>query len=114
MPRRNAAAAIVAALCLFAPPIGVRLAPSVAAAEPTPIEVFHKFFKEKQPELRVKAVSQLSGARGAAVVEALLQAAADEDRSVRERAAGVLDEPRGAPDEIAALVRVGLGKAPPE
>ncbi len=114
MPRSLAAAiavavAVAASCLLAAPPFA-----AVGAAEPTPIEVFNRFFKEKQPELRVKAVSQLSGARGAPVVEALLQAAADEDRSVRERAAGVLDEPRGAPDEIAALVRFGLGKAPPE
>jgi HEAT repeat protein len=112
MPRLIAAAAIVAALFISTSPGG----PSgrAVAAEPTPIEVFRKFFKEKQPELRVKAVSQLSGARGAPVVEALLEAAADEDRAVRERAAGVLEEPRNSPDEIAALVRFGLGKAPPE
>jgi HEAT repeat protein len=108
MSRSRVAAAVVAALLFVARP------PTVGAAEPTPIEVFRKYYAEKSPELRVKAVGQLSGARGAPVVEALLTAAADEDRAVRERAAGVLDEPRGAPDEIAAIVKFGLGKAPPE
>jgi HEAT repeat protein len=112
MPRRTPAAAIVAALCLSTSLTDATV--PAGAAEPTPLDVFHKFYKEKQPELRVKAVSQLAGERGAPVVEALLEAAADEDRAVRERAAGVLEEPRGSPEEIAALVRFGLGKAPPE
>jgi len=108
--QRRVASAVLAVVLSFAP-----AAAPLPAAEPSPLEVFHKFYKEKQPELRLKAVSQLSGERGAGVVEALLLAASDEDRSVRERAAGVLDEPRGAPEEIAALARVGLAaKAPPE
>src|SRR5262245_33016564 len=106
MPRVIAVAALVASLSLSAAPL--------AASEPSPLDVFKKFYAEKQPELRLKPVSQLAGERGPGVVEALLLAAADEDRSVRERAAGVLDEPRGTPEEIAALVKTGLGRQPPE
>jgi HEAT repeat protein len=87
---------------------------SVHAVEPTALEVFRRFYKEKNPELRLKAVSQLAGARGRGVIEALLTALCDEDREVRERSAGILAEPRDSPDEIAELVRVGLGKQPPE
>src|SRR5690242_14830563 len=86
----------------------------VAAVEPTPLDVFRRFYKEQQPELRLKAVAQLAGERGAGVVEALLLAAADPERQVRERAASLLEDRRDRPDEIAALVRVGLGKQPPE
>jgi HEAT repeat protein len=107
MPRRFVLATVVVA-CFAAD-----LAP-LAGAEPSPLDVFHRYYKEHSPELRVKAVAQLAGQRGGAVVEALLLAAADEDRQVRERAAGVLAEPRDAADEIAAFVKTGLGKQPPE
>ena len=100
------AAALAAALALDLAPL--------LAGEPSPLEVFHRFYKEKSPDLRLKAVSQLSGQRGADVVEALLEALADEDREVRERAAGVFSETRDAADEIAAIVKLGLGRQPPE
>jgi HEAT repeat protein len=107
MPRRlSVAAAVAAALALDIAPL--------VAGEPSPLDVFHRFYKEKSPDLRLKAVAQLSGQRGAGVVEALLEAVTDEDRDVRERAAGVLAETRDAPDEIAALVRLGLGRQPPD
>jgi HEAT repeat protein len=107
MPRRFVVAAIVVA-CFAAD-----LAP-LAATEPSPIDVFHKYYKEHSPELRLKAVAQLAGQRGAPILEALFQAAGDEDREVRERAAGILSEPRDSADEIAAIVRIGLGREKPE
>jgi HEAT repeat protein len=107
MPRRIIVAAALAA-CLAAD-----LAP-IWATEPSPLDVFHRYYREKSPQLRLKAVSQLEGLRGAGIVEALFQAVTDADREVRERAAGILAEPRDAADEIAAVVRIGLGKQPPE
>ncbi len=115
MPRRLAAAAIVAAVVSVSFCRCALDRVAAGASELTPLDVFRKYYREKVPQLRVKAVAQLSGERGAAVVEALLTAAADEDHSVRDRAAAVLDEPRDAPDEIAALVKSGLGaKTPPD
>jgi len=84
------------------------------ATEPTPLEVFHRFFKDRDPALRRKAVAQLAGSRGPAAVEALVLAARDEDPAVRDRAADVLLERRDRPDEIEALARTGLGKQPAE
>lgn len=108
MTRRSVAAAFVA-LCLAAD-----VAP-IAAAEPTPIDVFRRFYKDRDASVRLKAVSQLQGQRGAAVVEALLDAMGDEDRAVRDRACGILASVRDASDEREALVRVGLAKKqPPE
>src|SRR5262245_52512891 len=107
MSRRFAVAALVAAA------LALDLAPLVAG-EPSPLEVFRRFYKEKSPDLRLKAVAQLAGQRGAGVVEALLEAVTDEDREVRERAAGILSETRDSPEEIGALVRLGLGRQPPE
>ena len=49
------------------------LAP-LAATEPSPIDVFRRFYREKSPGVRLKAVAQLSGQRGAAVLEALAAA----------------------------------------
>lgn len=117
MPRRIVVAAALAAASIAAALIATCLTADLApiwATEPSPLDVFHRYYKERSPELRLKAVSQLAGQRGGAVVEALFQAVADTDREVRERAAGVLAEPRDAADEIAALVRIGLGKQPPE
>src|SRR5262245_26436497 len=107
MSRRLVVAAVLAAA------VALDLAPAGAGAA-SPLDVFHRFYKEKSPDLRLKAVSQLAGQRGAGVVEALLEAVDDEDREVRERAAGVLSETRDAADEIAAIVRLGLGRQPPE
>ena len=111
---RPAVLAALVALCLALDLLPAARFVRAGAAEPEAIEVFRRFYKEKNPDLRLKAVSQLSGARGAPVVEALLTAISDDDREVRERAAGGLAEPRDGADEIAALVRVGLGRQPPE
>lgn len=107
MPRRIVVAAALAAC------IAADLAP-IWATEPSPLDVFQRYYKEKSPELRLKAVSQLAGQRGAGIVEALFRAVGDADREVRERAAGILSEPRDSAEEIAAIVRVGLGKQAPE
>lgn len=111
--RRAAIALFVAALGSLGEGTGVHRGVA-AAAEPTPIEIFHRFFRERDPSLRRKAVAQLSGCRGPGVVEALLQAARDEDPSVRDRAADVLLERRDRPEEVEALARTGLGKQPSE
>jgi HEAT repeat protein len=107
MSRRFVVAAIVAAS------LAADLAP-LSATEPSPLDVFRKFYKEHSPDLRLKAVAQLAGQRGAAVVEALFEASGDEDREVRERAAGILSEPRDGADEIASIVRIGLSREKPE
>ena len=107
MPRRIVVATVLVAC------IAADVAP-LCATEPSPLDVFHKYYKEKSAELRLKAVAQLAGQRGPAVVAALFEAAADADREVRERTAGILTETRDRADEIAEIVRVGLGKQPPE
>lgn len=111
--RRRLAATLLVAAVLGAGGPDVTATPT-DAAEPTPLDVFHRFYRDRDPALRRKAVAQLSGCRGDDVVEAVLRALADDDPSVRDRASEVLLERRDRPDEIAALVRTGLGKQPPE
>ena len=86
------------------------VAPARAAdLDPTPLEVFRRHFRDRSPEVRLKAVSQLAGQGGAGVVEGLLAALEDEDRRVRERAGTLLREKRDTPEEIDAFARIGLG-----
>jgi hypothetical protein len=48
------------------------------AREPTPIEVFSKHYRDRDPRIRLKAVTQLEEHRGADAVRALLRALRDE------------------------------------
>ena len=67
---------------------------------------------DRDPRIRLKAVTQLEGHRGADSVKALLRALRDDDERVRGRAAKLLGSGLDQEDEVAALLRVGLGKQP--
>ncbi len=103
--------ALVCAFLVGLAPVAMRPA---AAREPTPLEVFRDHYRSRDPRIRRKAVGQLADARGGDVVKALLSALRDDDAGVRGRAAKLLGEKRDHADEIAALVKVGLGRRPKE
>lgn len=104
---RTTLAAALIAMSAFGVPRPAR------AREPTPIEVFSKHYRDRDPRIRLKAVTQLEEYRGADAVKALLRALRDEDEGVRGRAAKLLGSGRDREDEIAALLKYGLGKQPP-
>jgi HEAT repeat protein len=84
------------------------------AKEPAePVAIFKRYYRERDPKTRKKAVEQLSTAGGADVIVALLTALADEDERVRGAAARLLHTDRTRRDEIDALAADGLGRRPP-
>ncbi len=86
------------------------LVPRATAADPTPLEVFQRHFRDRDARVRKKAVEQLAGATGPKIITALLDALADEDEGVRKKAASLLHRDRERADEASALAREGLSR----
>ncbi len=102
--RIRVAAALLAAIVAGAG-TALALASDSRAPDPSPIEVFERYFDDRDPKVRRKAVEQLKDAHGPRVVLALVQALGDTDDRVRGAAQKQLRRGPRTDDEIAALHR---------